>query len=628
MPASRLPLPTLPLLLAFALPCGPWSKGALAQEGFNPFAAPEPYSRPARKDSEQPSPAGQPYLSPMTGPSSGAPTPAAASGATPAPAALQGRPEPVYEKGLAIERADLAPVMAEDGSGLPYELWRGLSLADVEALIASLDIPPKSVALHALWRRLITSAVTAPGGADSSLRFTALRVEALDRSGLLDEAADLLAKEPSGKADPVIAALTARSEAGAGNRDRACELAKSLVVARADLPPRLKGETVLIAGYCALAAGDTTAAEVSASLAGELLDERAAGPDILAAAASGTAPAIADGRKIGLIDVRILELKGGVDAALLRGNATPAVLSALARAPTTAPALRLAAGEAAAAVNAIAPADLAAVYRAQAVPPGTPASAETAAGMDVETRRAALFKAAEAERTPLKKARLIRAFLDTARHAGLYWPALELMAGPAQELTSVPEIGWFAETAIETSLAVGNFERARAWAAFSAAQSDQDGPGRLSHWIALADIADPAAVAGQRSAHLASVERMALDGRFDPALLHRLATVLDALDIAVPMPLWDAASRAPQPAGGHLPDTGELTDLLDASKKKEFGRTVLLAMRALGPDGAEGAHIIALGDSIRALRRAGLEADARRLGFEALFAAWPRSVSN
>jgi hypothetical protein len=47
-------------------------------------------------------------------------------------------------------------------------------------------------------------------------------------------------------------------------------------------------------------------------------------------------------------------------------------------------------------------------------------------------------------------------------------------------------------------------------------------------------------------------------------------------------------------------------------------------MRALGASGAEGAHMIALGDTIRALTAAGLEADARQLGLEALFVAWPR----
>ena len=71
-----------------------------------------------------------------------------------------------------------------------------------------------------------------------------------------------------------------------------------------------------------------------------------------------------------------------------------------------------------------------------------------------------------------------------------------------------------------------------------------------------------------------------------------------------------------------------LTELQDAAKKREFARTVLLAMKTLGSNGTEGAHMIALGDSIRALRRAGLEADARGLGFEALFAAWPRAITN
>ena len=72
--------------------------------------------------------------------------------------------------------------------------------------------------------------------------------------------------------------------------------------------------------------------------------------------------------------------------------------------------------------------------------------------------------------------------------------------------------------------------------------------------------------------------------------------------------------------------TGE--KIWDAAKKREFGRTVLLAMKTLGPNGAEDAHMIALGDAIRALKKAGLEPDAHRLGFEALFAGWPRQIVN
>jgi hypothetical protein len=69
-----------------------------------------------------------------------------------------------------------------------------------------------------------------------------------------------------------------------------------------------------------------------------------------------------------------------------------------------------------------------------------------------------------------------------------------------------------------------------------------------------------------------------------------------------------------------------LPRLKAAAGDKKFAQTVLLSLQALGPDGAEGAHILALGDTIRALKLAGLEADARRLGFEALFASWPRGA--
>jgi hypothetical protein len=261
---------------------------------------------------------------------------------------------------------------------------------------------------------------------------------------------------------------------------------------------------------------------------------------------------------------------------------------------------------------------------------GAPAGGEPAGKAEAALRRAHLFKMSEAEQTPVKKARLIRAYLDDARRNGLYWPGLQLMAQPAASVQRAGELGWFAETGIETALASGNFDAARAWAQFGNDLDSPQGPigsGAHAHWLALADIADPNLTTG-RSQHLAALETMATRGRLSSDQLHRLATVLDALDIQVPIPLWDAASRTPQPSDGHLPETGVLPELADAAKKKEFGHTVLVAMKTLGPTGAEGAHMIALGDSIRALRRAGLEQDARRLGLEALFAAWPRTVSN
>lgn len=600
------------IALALGAPFAP----ALSQDSVDPFGEPETSRAPARKALEQP--ASKPVLPPMDGGPPAAGRYAPPIGGSAGDAGVVGDEPPsggIDEKGLAVERGELAPVMAADGSGLPYELWRGLTTAQVEEQIAGLEIPPRSAALHELWRRLIKSKVSPSSGTASDARFVSLRVEALDRSGLIDEAAQVLSDEPTANSDPLLATLLARSEIELGNRDRGCEIVKGITPQSAAIPQHIKGEAVLISGYCAALAGDMGTASFKAGLARELALETS-GPDMLDAIASGAKPEIAKDRKISLLDYRILELKGDIDQASLVGRATPGLLAALALAPSTDPDLKLAAAEAAAAVNAIAPVDLAAIYRASSAHSASPAAA-----------RAALFKAAENERTPLKKARTIRAFLDDARRAGLYWPALDLMAKPAQSLERVAEIGWFAETAVEASLAAGDFERARAWAAFGSSLDQSSATGGLTHWIALADIADPQPSTA-RTANLGAVEQMARHGRFDPVVLHRLATVLDALDINVPIPLWDLASRTPQPSSGHLPDTGVLSDLAEASKKKEFGRTVLLAMRTLGPSGAEGAHMIALGDSIRALRRAGLEADAHRLALEGLFTSWPRSVSN
>ena len=99
--------------------------------------------------------------------------------------------------------------------------------------------------------------------------------------------------------------------------------------------------------------------------------------------------------------------------------------------------------------------------------------------------------------------------------------------------------------------------------------------------------------------------------------------MLDALEYDVPIPLWEEASKSPQPMDGDLPATGMLTSLKEAADASEVGHTVLLVAAVLGPKGAKGAHLIALGDALRALKRVGLDAEARRLGFEALYAHWP-----
>ena len=521
-----------------------------------------------------------------------------------------------------VEKGDLAPVMAADGSGLPYELWRGLNTEAVEKLISSLEIPPRSPALHSLWKRLITSEVTAPSGETSNAKFTALRLEALYRSGLAKDAAAELAKQQVSN-DPLLTMLSARNELASGNAAHACEIVQQATSLKSDMPKRLKSQAILMSGYCAAIANDTASAGLAADLAREEGQEPSPGLEALDAISIGAKPKISAGKKISLLDYRLVERVGGLAHKDILEKGEPALLVALSTDAKTPANLGLLAAEAAGRLNALSPDMLAAIYRANAGPETVDALLASAASA-AAPRRASLFKAAETEQTPMKKTRLIRAFIDDAKHQGLQFQALQMLAPAISSLKPQPETSWFAETGIEIALAAGQFDLMRSWVA--TANIPGSPSGNLDHWLALADIADPNLPT--RGESLTALESLAVTGRFTPESLHRLATVLDALNYNVPIPLWDAASRTPQPKTGYLPETGVLAELQDAAKKKEFGHTVLLAMKALGPNGAEGAHMIALGDSIRALKRAGLEADARRLGLEALLATWPRTTTN
>jgi hypothetical protein len=296
---------------------------------------------------------------------------------------------------------------------------------------------------------------------------------------------------------------------------------------------------------------------------------------------------------------------GPVETRQLLARAEPALLVALAQDRGVDAGQGVAAAEAALELNAL-PAEAAGeAYRRLAASDGDPEA-------DPRLRRALLFRALELARAPPQRARIIGALIDEVKASELRAPLARLLAPQLHGLAPSPDLGWFAETAIEIALSAFDYGSARAWAA------------GLPPWQALIDVAD----AGQDAAGPPALAAMAEFGRsrLDAETLDRPATLLDALDLDVPIAIWDAAGRTPQPSGGYLPETGVLAELAEAAKRGEAGRTVLLVMRALGPGGPAGAHVLALGDSVRALRRVGLEGDARGIALEALLPAWLRGT--
>ena len=619
------------LAMLAILPAVAGSLPASAQEMPGASSSAPAKKKPRRDDAYSPPAEERTYLQPLDGPASvPAERPRGGGGdAWSRPDAGSARPDAfpangpdaqnaVVRKPLlpGVETEELAPVMSEDGSGLPYELWGGMDVASLEKLISTIEIPPRSPVLHDLWKRLVTS----PSPGASSPEFAALRLEALYRSGLAREAAAELAKQSGGES-ALLLTLEARNELAAGQPEKACEIIARSAKVKGAIPARLKGQSILMAGYCSAMQDDKSSAGLAADLAREEGVETSPGLEALDALAINSKPHYSPVKQITLLDYRIAEKVARLPHNAVLEKGEPALLVALASDHSTPVDLGLPATEAAARFNALTPEMLAGIYRVngEQVPPDALLAGQGPKGV---ARRAALFRAASEERTPMRKARLIRTFLDDAKHEGLGLLAAQMIAPATSELRPAPEIVWFAETGVEIGLASGKFNMARDWIGIA----DQGGGPGLGHWRALIDIAD--AKEPDRGRSFSVLENYVANGRFPAAALYRLTTVLEALDYLVPIPLWEAANRTPQPTSGYLPETGVLTELQVASKKQEFGRTVLLVMKALGPNGAQDANLIALGDSIRALKRAGLEADARRLGLEALLPSWPHTETN
>ncbi len=168
-------------------------------------------------------------------------------------------------------------------TSLPYELWQGVTVSQIEQLIAALTIPPRSTAVHDLWKRVITSDATPPSPGEATVPFSAVQSEALFRSGLLEDAHRVLAGSNSNAPPSALYdALKARAALAAKKPNAGCPIAKQLVRRMAELPKSLTGTASLMIGYCAVHDNNQAAAGLAADLAEDNGGERVDGHHRLA----------------------------------------------------------------------------------------------------------------------------------------------------------------------------------------------------------------------------------------------------------------------------------------------------------------------------------------------------------
>ncbi|MEG6507737.1 hypothetical protein V6C03_02020 [Methyloligella sp. 2.7D] len=482
---------------------------------------------------------------------------------------------------------------------LPVGVWRGVDEQSLQRLVAGANLPVSSPALGDLIARVL--AADPPSGGPE----IALRVMALERAGRAEEIASLLGQSAQA-GDPGANARYAAALLAVGREEEACRIDPGQVPQTARSDSAAAYAAFLIPAYCAAARGDMGRASQALQMA-QSRGVRAPVPAAIIGQLSGSGAARPPmPQTLDVIDYMFLRLGKVAVPAKLAETASPSLLYLLATDREASADLRIAAAERAAKLNIITGEELRAAYT-EAVP-SLPQGAKAPWAL-----RARLFATLASAPSAEYRAESIDALLASGKDAGIEVALAEALAPESAKLAEDPQAARFAETGVRVAVLAGDDNAAWEWIG----RGGQAARG----WPLLVAANNPF---GQRSGEaLQQGAAIASQAQLPPALIHRLITVLDALDYDVPIPLWDMASQSEQPSEGYLPETGVLTELKRASDAGQVGPTVMLVAAALGPDGPKGANLIALGDSVRALKKVGLDAEARRIGFEAIYGHWP-----
>jgi len=267
------------------------------------------------------------------------------------------------------------------------------------------------------------------------------------------------------------------------------------------------------------------------------------------------------------------------------------------------PPQRLAAAERAAALGALSPEALAALYGAIEFKPDELGAAIKKGKTPATPRdRALLYSVARSDPAVAVRAAALQAFLADARKRGEFMLAARVVAPILSELTPSQDLAEFAPDAIMAEIANGDKDRAKAWLAVAPPSAVVI----LAPLLRLVPIDVPAQPSDVQT----------------PPALPQQATLMLALQASFD-PTVGPAAWAPLLAGarpGTLPNAALWLDQQQASAEKRVGETVLTTLIMA----RDGEHLskdpIVLNRAILGLKAVGLDSEARALAVEAALA--------
>jgi len=509
----------------------------------------------------------------------------------------------------------------DDGrGGLGSGLWAGTPRATVVAMMGRLPLRYRSPALRDLARRLLLTQASAPQGLIVGQSLVTLRLDRLYAMGDLTGAAALAKAAPNTLSGPRLAMLQVNIALLAGDTKSACAAVDRHLPAH-DTQPLQRANVVCLA----------LAKEADkAALALSLLREQDGIPDeiweqLVEAAVQETKPA---GKPIDLAPLKqptpghlalIAALKLGLPAGVAE-TGDLAILRAVALTKDAPPALRLQAGEKAAAAGAMSGAELSRVYAAVPFEADEIGKAVPLAREKFDARaRARLFKAAAQARNPRKRARILRTVWTLARKHGGYVMAARVFGPFVADMAPDPDLRRFAPYAARALYSAGEVQLATAWYRLLLAGPPNDA---AAHLWPIARLAAPDQILWDdgRLQHWARLQRR--DGRRVAArriaILRSLFEATGDADAATVD--WQAMlpSLAAVRTGGAIPRLWR--SMRAAAIAQRRGETVLAVLTGIEDGDLSKLDGVDLRLVLRSLRDVALTGELRAVALEAALA--------
>lgn len=486
---------------------------------------------------------------------------------------------------------------------LPPTMWQGTPRSVVASALPALG-PTISPVLQDLSRRLLLSNAAAPAGQDPPNQpgLAALRVERLAALGEVEGALAVIDALPGTLRDETMARRGVELVFAKNDAEEACRSVQTNIARYQSV----WWDRALIA--CQALAGDREKAALGISLLHEQKAPADSAFDALVGAVGGRALKLEKLAQPTPMLASLLAASKSTPPHDLLSEADPATLRAWATNESLPALQRLAAGERAAALGAIAPEALAELYAKASFTPEELGHAIKQGKTAASPRdRALLYQVARSDPAAGARTAALTALFDEARKRGVFVITARVLAPIVLELAPGEELASFAPAAMRALYAAGRPDAAAAWL----------------------PVADPAA-----AATLALLGQLASGGTLTPASFDaaiaalserdpRQATLVLALatGLGISSDVADGVRLVDKAHDGAWPSAALWLDQRQAAAKRRLGETVLMTLLIARSGERLSLEPIVLADAVAGLVAVGLEGEARALALEAALTA-------